>query len=355
MKLEDLNLARTKIAGLKKRFDLNDPVSRKAYFTAKVGKEIKILQKYLKSGERFVAFLIGKKNSGKGTYSKLFMEAVGTNVAHISIGDIIRDVHKSIETAKGKKELVDFLKKNYRGFHDTDETIAAILGRSQSALITSELVLALITLEISKRSNQSIFIDGFPRAFDQIPYSLFLKEIIGYHGVPDMFVFIDVPTNVIDERIKSRVICPVCKTPRGLKLLTTKEVGFDKLKKEFYLKCDNPTCKGQRMVPKEGDELGIGPIKERLEIDDKISQQLRKTHGVDKVFVRNSIPVKFASRVVDQYEITPEYRYVLEKSGKVKTLEVPWTVKDDSGVPSYSLLPSAVVISLIKQMANILK
>ena len=354
MKLEDFKLAKTKVAGVTKKFDLNDPASRKPYFAAKVGKEIKALQKYLKSNKRFVAFLIGKKNSGKGTYSKLFMEAVGAKVTHLSVGDIVRDVHASLESASGKKKLLDFLKRNYRGYHSPEETIDAILGRSQSTLITSELILALIKFEIGKRPSQSLFIDGFPRAFDQIPYSLFMKEIIGYQHVPDLFVFLDVPTNVIDERIKTRVICPICKTPRNLKLLATKDVGYDTKIKQFYLKCDNVSCKGARMVAKEGDELGIEPIRERLETDDKISQQLRKLHGIDKVFLRNAIPVEFAKKVVDDYEITPGYQYELKKDGTVKTLETLWTVNDDAGVECYSLLPAAVVVTLIRQMANIL-
>ena len=39
---------------------------------------------------------------------------------------------------------------------------------------------------------------------------------------------------------------------------------------------------------------------------------------------------------------------------KIKTIEKPWTVKDDAGVESYSLMPSAVVIGLIKQVAGVL-
>ena len=354
MKVDTLKLSRTKVAGLTKKFDLNNPVSRKLYFVAKVGKEIKALQKYLKSGKRFVAFLIGIKNSGKGTYAKLFLEAVGPLAVHISIGDIVRDVHTSIEIPTGKKKLINFLKKNYRGFHSPEETIKAILGRSQSTLITSELILTLIKFEISKHPNQSLFIDGFPRAFDQIPYSLFLKEIIGYQGVPDVFVFFNVPTSVIDERIKTRVICPVCKTSRSLKLLPTTKVGYDAKNKKFYLECDNLSCPGSRMIAKEGDELGIEPIRERIETDSKISKELQKIHGVPKVFLRNAIPVVHAKKIVDDYEITPEYQYKLDKSGKAVIVEVPWTVKDDQGVKSYSLLPSAVVISLIKQLANIL-
>ena len=53
--------------------------------------------------------------------------------------------------------------------------------------------------------------------------------------------------------------------------------------------------------------------------------------------------------------ITPEY--VLDwdaKAKKVRVREKPWVVKDDDGVPSYSLLPQAVVVSLIKQMVKVL-
>ena len=181
-----------------------------------------------------------------------------------------------------------------------------------------------------------------------------MKEIIGYQGVPDVFVFFNVPTSVIDERIKTRVICPVCKTSRGLKLLPTTKVGYDAKNKKFYLECDNLSCPGSRMIAKEGDELGIEPIRERIETDSKISKELQKIHGVPKVFLRNAIPVVHAKKIVDDYEITPEYQYKLDKSGKAVIVEVPWTVKDDQGVKSYSLLPSAVVISLIKQLANIL-
>lgn len=353
----DLKLSKTKVAGLTRRFDVNDPASRRKYFEAKVGKEIKKLRAYFEKGGKFVAFLIGKKNSGKGTYSKLFMEAIGGHhVGHLSVGDIVRDIHASVKTPAGRKKLVTFLKSNYRGFHSPEETIDLILGRNQSGLVSSELILALIKFEISKRPRQALFIDGFPRAFDQISYSLFLKELIGYANEPDFFVFLDVPNSVIDERIKTRVICPICKMPRNLRLLATKKVGYDEKAKTFYLMCDTPSCKGARMVAKEGDELGIEPIRERLETDDKISKHLKGLHGVAKIYLRNALPATVAKKLVDEYELTPSYNYKLDpKTGKVKTLETSWIIKDDSGIPSYSLLPAAVVVSLIKQAAGALK
>ncbi len=351
MELNDFPIAKTKIDG-DRPFDLSDPSARAQYFALKAGPEIEAIRKYLAEGKTFVAYLLGKKNSGKGTYSKLFMEAIGSDrVGHVSIGDIVRDAHTLVETKAGQGQLVDFLKKNYRGYHSPEETIDLILGRSQSSLISSELILALIKYEISKRPRQAIFIDGFPRALDQLSYSLYLKEIIGYRDDPDFLVFISLPNTVISERIKYRVVCPICKTPRSLKLMATKEVGYDEATKQFYLKCDNPGCQGARMAPKQGDELGIEPIRERLETDDKIMRQLLKLHGIPKIYLRNSIPVLSADDNVSNYEITPAYDYERESSGNVKIKESPWIIKDDEGVDSYSLLPPPIVVSLIKQAA----
>lgn len=351
----DFPIFKTKTDGVNRKFNLNDPAERKAYFEAKAGNEIEKVKKYL-TDKTFVAFLMGKKNSGKGTYTKLFMEALGVkNITHLSIGDLIRDVHAALSSEEKKVELVEFLKNNYRGFHTIEETIDLIEGRNQSALISTELTVALIKYEISKRPKQAIFIDGFPRGLDQINYSLFLKDLLGYRDDPDFFIFINLPETIIDERIKFRVICPICKTPRSLKLLATSEVGYDKEKNEFYLMCDNPSCNKARMVKKEGDELGIEPIRARLETDDQIFRQLLKLEGMPKVYLRNSLPTDKAAEFVDDYELTPEYGYELDKeTGKVKINEKPWTVKDDNGVVSYSLLPAAVVIAMIKQIAKVL-
>ncbi|OGE89026.1 MAG: hypothetical protein A3J07_04575 [Candidatus Doudnabacteria bacterium RIFCSPLOWO2_02_FULL_49_13] len=348
---------KTKIAGLNQKFDLNDPAGRKQYFEAKAGPEVKKLKAYLDKNS-FVAFLLGKKNSGKGTYSKMFMEIVGQEkVGHLSVGDLVRDVHQALETSEqSKQELIEFLKNNYRGYHSVEETIDLIMGRNQSSLISSELILALIKYEISKRPRQALFIDGFPRALDQVGYSLFLKQLIGYENHPDFLVFINVPNAIIDERIKYRVVCPICQSPRNVKLMVTSEVGYDEATKAFYLMCDNPTCNKARMMPKEGDELGIEPIRVRLETDDKIFQQLLKLHGVPKIFLRNSIPKAVAAESVDDYELTPEYGYELDlATKKVKVIEKPWTIMDDEGVESYSQLPPPVVLSMIKQMVKILE
>ena len=351
----DFPVFKTKVEGVTERFDLSDPAGRKQYFAAKCGPEIEKIKAY-QSNDSFLSFLIGKKNTGKGTYSKLFMEIMGKEKnGHLSVGDLVRDIHSSLEDKDEREKMLAFVKEDYRGFHGVEQIVDLIEGRSQTSLMSTELILSLIKYEISKRPKQSIFIDGFPRAIDQITYSLFLKELIGYREDPDMMVFISVPEGIIDERIRSRRVCPKCKTPRNLKLLATKEVGYDEEQEAFYLICDDPACGGARMEKKEGDDLGIEPIRSRLEADDAVMAELLKLHGIPSIYLRNAIPVDQAADMVDEYELTPSYSYERQEDGSVKTIESPWVVKDDAGVDSYSLMPAAVVVGLIKQIASTLE
>lgn len=336
---------------------LEDPVERRKYFDLKAGAEIEKLRDYLQKGNTFVGFLLGPKNSGKGTYTKLFMEAVGVDhVAHISVGDIVRSAQQAAKDESKRKELIEFLGRRYRGFVKIEEIIESVTNWSVTKLLATEAILALVEWEVDRLGRKALFIDGFPRTPDQVSLALYFRALMGYRDDPDFFVFIDVPEAVIDERMKYRVICHECQTPRNTKLLRTKDVEHDAHEKKFYLLCDNPACEGfgkKRMIAKEGDELGIEAIRERIEIDKKVMKTLLDLQGVPKVYLRNSVPVDIAKNYIDDYEITPAYRYELE-GDKVKVVEEPWTIKDEEGKPSYSLLPAAVALALIKQTAQVL-
>ena len=344
-----------------RKFDLTDASQRREYFEYKAGEEIKKLKDYLKNNT-FIVYLLGKKSSGKGTYSKMLKEIIAPDkIEHFSIGDMIRSFDGILKDEQQKKELVDFLHKKYRGPVSVDDIIKSMEGRSTKILLPTELILALTEREISKLGRKAIFIDGFPRDFDQVSYSLFFKSLIDYRNDPDVFALIDVPTNVIDERVKYRLICPICNTSRNLKLLATKNVEYDENEKKFHLLCDNADCqsvkdgKAARLVTKEGDELGIEPIRERLEKDESLMGQIYKMHGISKVLLRNAIPANESKENYDDYEITPEYVYSFDESSKkVKVQEKPWEVKDDEGVVSNSLMPPPVVVSLIKQLVKVL-
>lgn len=350
VKIMQFPVFKTKIKGLNKKFNLTNPQEQREYFQLKAGEEIEKLRKYLKENT-FVAYLMGKKNSGKGTYSKMFAEIVlPERVDHFSIGDMVRGVDGELADPEKKKNLISYLERNYRGALSLEEVIKSLENRSTKTLLPTELILTLVKREMEKREKKIIFVDGFPRELDQIGLSLFFRDLIGYRDDPDVFVLIDVPEAVIDARIKWRRVCPKCQTPRNLKLLPTSQVGYDEEEKEFYLICDN--C-GVRMEKKEGDELGIEPIRERLTKEGELMKKALGLYGIPKILLRNSIPVSMAKDYVDDYEITPEY-YFERENGKVLIKEKPWKFLDDEGIESYSLLPQPVVVSLLKQLVEVL-
>jgi len=350
----DWPIFKTKMEGVEEKFDLTSVDGRKQYFAAKAGDEIRRLQEFMQKNT-FIAYMMGKKSSGKGTYTKMLAEILGEDkIEHLSVGDIVRGIDKKLADPAEKKEFVEFLKQNYRGFLSLDEILESLENRSTAKLLPTEFILAVVKGEIAKRTKKTLFIDGFPRELDQMSYSLFFTDLIDYRGDKDVFVLIDVPKTVIDERIKWRRICPVCQTSRNLKLLVTKEAGYDE-KEGFYLLCDNPSCEGAKMVQKEGDELGIEPIRERLEKDEMLVAKAAELYGVPKVFLRNAIPVEAADQYVDDYEITPGFEMEYdEANNKVEIKELPWVVKNDEGVDSYSLMPPPVVVALIKQLVDVL-
>src|SRR4030042_2480193 len=176
MKYEkEFPLFSTKAEGVTKKFNLSDINERKEYFEAKVGDDIAKLRKYFDSGKTFIVYLLGKKNAGKGTYTKLLMEIFGRDkIAHLSVGDIVRELHAAVEDPEKKKELLDYLEKNYRGEITPEQAIDALLGRDQKTLLPNEFILALVKREIDKIGKKAIFVDGFPRNLDQVSSSLFL-------------------------------------------------------------------------------------------------------------------------------------------------------------------------------------
>lgn len=353
--MQQFPIFKTKIPGKDRVFDFADPKQVQEYYQYKAGDEIAKIKKYLEKNT-FVAYLLGKKNAGKGTYSKQFTSIFGSDkVEHISVGDVVRGVDEEMADSKKKGELIKFLKENYRGYHSLEDILESQGSRGTGKpLLPTEYILALLKREITRLGKKTLFIDGLPRTLDQVSYSLFFRELIGYRDDKDMFVLIQIPESVIEARIKTRVICPVCHTPRSLKLLVTKEVGFDEKENNFYLLCDNPECKKARMVTKEGDELGIEPIKQRLVDDGKLIEQAFGLYGVPKVLLRNSLPVDKAKEMVDDYEITPEFVLEHTGKGKVKVSQKPWVIKDDEGIFSHSLMPQPVALAMIKQIADVL-
>ena len=113
---QEFPIFKTKTPPGSPKFDLADPEARASYFKYKAGPEIAKIKQYLQD-RTFVALLLGKKGSGKGTYSKLFAEALESdNVVHLSVGDLVRSVDEEVQNPQKREELVSYLKANYRGF-----------------------------------------------------------------------------------------------------------------------------------------------------------------------------------------------------------------------------------------------
>ncbi len=346
---------KTKFADVTDEFDLNSPEGRAAYFEAKAGAQIRLLKEYL-NRNAFIGYMLAKKSAGKGTYARLMVEIFGEDkIAHLSVGDIVRAVDEEIADPAKRRELEDFLKDNYRGLHSLEEIMTAQESRSTQKLLPTEFVLALVEREISRMGRRALLIDGFPRGLDQVSYSLFFRQLVGYREDPDFFVLIDVPEAVIDERMKYRVVCPVCHTPRNIKLLPTSDIGYGEKSMKFYLRCDNPACNRAVMEKKEGDEYGIQNIRERLDKDEELMKQAMGLYGIPKILLQNAVPVEEATRLVDDYELTPAFSYEWDKAKKkVKVIERPWVVADDDGQQVHSLMAPAVFISFLHQLVEVL-
>ncbi len=354
MKYEkEFPLFKTKVDGVNQKFDLSNTEDRAKYFEVKAGDEIEKLKKYFSEDKTFIAYLVAKKSAGKGTYTKLMKEIFGDVIGHISAGDVVRHTYKVFkENLPEKAEIMEYLEDRYRGYMSLEDAIDALIGKSQDKLLPTEFILTLIEREIDKMPRKTLFIDGLPRDLDQISYSLYFRNLINYRKDPDFFVAIDIPESIIDERMKYRVICPVCQTPRNTKLFATQDVEYDEKDDKFYLLCDEHK---ERMVGKEGDDAGIESIRERTDRDQNLIDKLFAIHGLPLIMLRNGIPTDKASEYVDDYELTPAYSYKVDENGKVETIEEPWAATDDEGVEVNSLLAPPVVLSLIKKLVKELK
>lgn len=356
----DFPLFSTKTSDITQTFDLDSPVGRHEYFQAKAGKEIEFLKTYLDEGNSFISFWLAKKGAGKGTYSKMLAEVLGEHrVAHISVGDIVRAVHASANDHEAHAELLDYLKTHYRGTFTIEQAIEALLNRTTETLLPTEFILALVKREVEKLSRQAILIDGFPRGLDQVSYSLYFREIMKLEDDPDFFVLIDVSDSVLNARIQRRVVCPLCKLSRNTATLITKDIEYEEKTNTFSLLCENPVCEGygtQRMTQKEGDDLGIDGIRQRLEADQATIEYAAQLQGVQHIYIRNSYPDEVAFDYLDEYEIAHEHVFSYNPvTQKVEVTTVPWKITDNNGQSVYSVTAPAAVVMFLRQLYEYLK
>jgi adenylate kinase family enzyme len=314
-----------------KIYNLNDPAQRQEYFHSHAGKQIADIKAFMESNS-FVAFLLAKKMAGKGVYSKMFEEVFSEkHLAVISVGDVIRAAHSRLESSVTKDDFISEVSAVYTGTLPVINAIDGLLNRSLSTVsVPTELVLALVHLEINKVKGKSLFIDGFPRTPSQLNNMGNFNLDMSAPTARPLLVLIDIPEAVIDERIKSRRICLIC---------------------------DNPACSGYHkeiMVGKEGDSEGVRFIKDRLDADGELMSKAYDLN-LPKVLLRNSVPVEYASSNCEDFELTKINKYSYDpQTGEVIRKADKWVFNDDSGVKSHGLLSAPVTVSMIHQMHRIL-
>lgn len=134
--------------------------------------------------------LLGKQGAGKGTQCvRLSRHYV---IPHISTGDMLRAAAKS-GTAHGR-EVSEYLR---MGELVPDETMIKVVEHRLDQHDTKE---------------RGFVLDGFPRTVGQAEA---LEEVLAPRGL-DLVLDLEVPTEVVLERLASRRVCSVCGTIFGL-------------------------------------------------------------------------------------------------------------------------------------------
>ena len=169
-----------------------------------------------------IVILLGAPGSGKGTVAgKLASE--NANLKHVSSGDLLRGaVAKGTEAGKQAKEAMEAGK-----------------------LVADELIATMIKDVVAETTGDvTMLLDGFPRNLAQ-------AKILGEMGAPvKSAVLIDVPDEIIQDRIAGRRTCPKCKAGYHVKNLPPKVEGICDVcgEKLTIRKDDNPDTVKDRLV-----------------------------------------------------------------------------------------------------------
>jgi adenylate kinase len=182
------------------------------------------------------AIIFGAPGAGKGTYSSRLQAKLGVDV--IAMGDIFREsVKENSELGKKVKSYVE-----------------------KGALVPDSVVIEVLQNRLGKVPKDKGFIlDGFPRTIDQAKALQTITPI-------DVILLLDVPDEIIIERLSARRICKKCGEVYNIRFLKPKKEGIcDKCGGELYQRSDdNPeVIKNRLKVYKEQTEPLIAYYKQK--------------------------------------------------------------------------------------------
>lgn len=129
--------------------------------------------------------VFGRQGAGKGTQAARLAERYG--IPHISTGDMLRAAVKAgTEFGLRAKEIMD-----------------------AGQLVSDEVMLGLVSERLQQPdAANGWLLDGFPRTPQQ---ARDLQEIVGEGGI-DLAIDLQVPEDVVVDRISSRRVCSNCGT-----------------------------------------------------------------------------------------------------------------------------------------------
>jgi adenylate kinase len=156
------------------------------------------------------AIIFGAPGAGKGTYSTRMQNQLGVDV--IAMGDIFREsVKQNSELGKKVKSFVE-----------------------KGALVPDEVVVEVLKERLSRvPAGKGFLLDGFPRTIAQAETLQKIAKI-------DVILMLEVPDQIIVERLTSRRLCKNCGTTYNIKFLKPKVEGkCDKCGGELYQRSDD--------------------------------------------------------------------------------------------------------------------
>ena len=169
-----------------------------------------------------IVILLGAPGSGKGTIAGR-LASENENLKHVSSGDLLRGA-----VAKG-----------------TPAGIAAKAAMEAGQLVKDEIIAAMIKDVIAEtKGDVTMLLDGFPRNVKQAEVLETIKAPI------KSAVLVDVPDDIIADRIAGRRTCPKCKAGYHIQALPPKVAGIcDQCGAELVIrKDDNPETVKDRLV-----------------------------------------------------------------------------------------------------------
>ena len=169
-----------------------------------------------------IVILLGAPGSGKGTVAGK-LAAENANLKHVSSGDLLRGaVAKGTDAGREAKDFMEAGK-----------------------LVPDALIARMVKDVVAETTGEvTMLLDGFPRNLAQ-------AKILEEMGAPvTRAVLIDVPDDIIQDRIAGRRTCPKCKAGYHVKNLPPKVEGVCDVcgEKLAIRKDDNPETVKDRLV-----------------------------------------------------------------------------------------------------------